>query len=207
MCIRDSLGSGLVASKKFLEKENIDIFDDEPTVQESLRQGVDLVMFSGDNIFGSLQSGIIAGDKKMIQSIKESPLFRTYRCSPLTLFELQETTSKYVSKKEIEIPLWKMISMKYKNLENRIRSVCENLEIKHEVVHDYSVMGGGTLPNKTIPSPVVQISELENKDLMSKLMLNEIPIIPRINKNNIIIDLRSTSEKNDKYIKDFFTKL
>ena len=201
------LGSGLVASKKFLEKENIDIFDDEPTVQESLRQGADLVMFSGDKLFGSLQSGIIAGDKKMIQSIKESPLFRTYRCSPLTLFELQETTSKYVSKKEIEIPLWKMISMKYENLENRIRSVCENLEIKHEVVHDYSVMGGGTLPNKTIPSPVVQISELENKDLMSKLMLNEIPIIPRINKNNIIIDLRSTSEKNDKYIKDFFTKL
>ena len=201
------LGSGLVASKKFLEKENIDIFDDEPTVQESLRQGADLVMFSGDKLFGSLQSGIISGDKKMIQSIKESPLFRTYRCSPLTLFELQETTSKYVSKKEIEIPLWKMISMKYENLENRIRSVCENLEIKHEVVHDYSVMGGGTLPNKTIPSPVVQISELENKDLMSKLMLNEIPIIPRINKNNIIIDLRSTSEKNDIYIKDFFTKL
>ena len=168
------LGSGLVASKKFLEKENIDIFDDEPTVQESLRQGADLVMFSGDKLFGSLQSGIIAGDKKMIQSIKESPLFRTYRCSPLTLFELQETTSKYVSKKEIEIPLWKMISMKYENLENRIRSVCENLEIKHEVVHDYSVMGGGTLPNKTIPSPVVQISELENKDLMSKLMLNAV---------------------------------
>jgi len=201
------LGSGLVASRKFLEKENIDIFDDEPTVQESLRQGADLVMFSGDKLFGSLQSGIIAGNKKKIQSIKESPLFRTYRCSPLTLFELQETTNKYVSKKEIEIPLWKMIVMKYENLENRIKSVCENLEIKYEVVHDNSVMGGGTLPNKSIASPVIQISELENKDLMSKLMRNDIPIIPRINKNNILIDLRSTLEKNDIYIKDFFTKL
>ena len=68
-------------------------------------------------------------------------------------------------------------------------------------------MGGGTLPNKSIASPVIQISELENPDLMSKLMGNEVPIIPRINKNNIIIDLRSTSEKNDIYIKDFFTKL
>ncbi len=201
------LGSGLVASRKFLEKENIDIFNDEPTVQESLRQGADLVMFSGDKLFGSLQSGIIAGDKRIIQSIKESPLFRTYRCSPLTLFELQETTNKYVSKKEIEIPLWKMIAMKYEDLENRIKTVSENLEIKHEVVNDNSVMGGGTLPNKSIPTPVIQISELENPDLMSKLMGNEIPIIPRINKNNIIIDLRSTSEKNDIYIKDFFTKL
>jgi len=201
------LGSGLVASRKFLEKENIDIFDDEPTVQESLIQGADLVMFSGDKLFGSLQSGVIAGDKKIIQSIKESPLFRTYRCSPLTLFELQETTNRYVSKKEIEIPLWKMIAMKYEDLENRINSVSENLEIKYEVVNDNSVMGGGTLPNKSISTPVIQISELENPDLMSKLMGNEVPIIPRINKNNIIIDLRSTSEKNDIYIKDFFTKL
>ena len=201
------LGSGLVASRKFLEKENIDIFDDEPTVQESLIQGADLVMFSGDKLFGSLQSGVIAGDKKIIQSIKESPLFRTYRCSPLTLFELQETTNRYVTKKEIEIPLWKMIAMKYEDLENRIKSVSENLEIKHEVVNDNSVMGGGTLPNKSIATPVIQISELENPDLMSKLMGNEVPIIPRINKNNIIIDLRSTSEKNDIYIKDFFTKL
>ena len=201
------LGSGLVASRKFLEKENIDIFNDEPTVQESLRQGADLVMFSGDKLFGSLQSGIIAGDKKMIRSIKESPLFRTYRCSPLTLFELQETTNKYVSKKEIEIPLWKMIAMKYEDLENRIKSVSKNLEIKHEVVNDNSVMGGGTLPNKSISTPVIQISELENPDLMSRLMGNDVPIIPRINKNNIIIDLRSTSEKNDIYIKDFFTKL
>ena len=201
------LGSGLVASRKFLEKENIDIFDDEPTVQESLIQGADLVMFSGDKLFGSLQSGVIAGDKKIIQSIKESPLFRTYRCSPLTLFELQETTNRYVSKKETEIPLWKMIAMKYEDLENRIKSVSENLEIKHEVVNDNSVMGGGTLPNKSISTPVIQISELENPDLMSKLMGNEVPIIPRINKNNIIIDLRSTSEKNDIYIKDFFTKL
>ncbi len=201
------LGSGLVASRKFLEKENIDIFDDEPTVQESLIQGADLVMFSGDKLFGSLQSGVIAGDKKIIQSIKESPLFRTYRCSPLTLFELQETTNRYVSKKEIEIPLWKMIAMKYEDLENRIKSVSENLEIKHEVVNDNSVMGGGTLPNKSISTPVIQISELENPDLMRKLMGNEVPIIPRINKNNIIIDLRSSSEKNDIYIKDFFTKL
>ena len=161
------LGSGLVASKKFLEKENIDIFDDEPTVQESLRQGADLVMFSGDKLFGSLQSGIIAGDEEMIRSIKESPLFRTYRCSPLTLFELQETTNKYVSKNEIEIPLWKMIAMNYEELENRIKSITENLKIKHEVVQDNSVMGGGTLPNKFIASPVIQISEQENTNLMN----------------------------------------
>ena len=61
--------------------------------------------------------------------------------------------------------------------------------------------------DRSISTPVIQISELENTNLMSKLIHNEIPIIPRINKNNIIIDVRSTSEKNDISIKDFFTNL
>ena len=201
------LGSGLVASRKFMERENINIFNDEPTVQESLKEGVDIVMFSGDKLFGSVQSGIIAGNKKIIESIKKAPLFRTYRCSPLTLFELQETTKKYISKKELEIPLWKMIAINYEDLENRVLSISKKLKIKHEIVEEFSVMGGGTLPNKLIPSPVIRIKESDNKDLINKLMKYETPIIPRINKDNIVIDLRSTIEKNDKFIEDFFSEL
>ena len=201
------LGSGLVASRKFMGRENINIFNDEPTVQESLKEGVDIVMFSGDKLFGSVQSGIIAGNKKIIESIKKAPLFRTYRCSPLTLFELQETTKKYISKKELEIPLWKMIAINYEDLENRVMSVSKKLKIKHEIVQEFSVMGGGTLPNKLIPSPVIRIKESDHKDLINKLMQYETPIIPRINKDNIVIDLRSTIEKNDKFIEDFFSEL
>ena len=201
------LGSGLVASRKFMGRENINIFNDEPTVQESLKEGVDIVMFSGDKLFGSVQSGIIAGNKKIIESIKKAPLFRTYRCSPLTLFELQETTKKYISKKELEIPLWKMIAINYEDLENRVMSVSKKLKIKHEIVQEFSVMGGGTLPNKLIPSPVIRIKESAHKDLINKLMQYETPIIPRINKDNIVIDLRSTIEKNDKFIEDFFSEL
>ena len=164
-------------------------------------------MFSGDKLFGSVQSGIIAGNKKIIESIKKAPLFRTYRCSPLTLFELQETTKKYISKKELEIPLWKMIAINYEDLENRVLSISKKLKIKHEIVEEFSVMGGGTLPNKLIPSPVIRIKESDHKDLINKLMKYETPIIPRINKDNIVIDLRSTIEKNDKFIEDFFSEL
>ncbi len=198
------LGSGLVASRKFLKKENIEILDDEPTVQESLESGVDLVMFSGDKLFGSVQSGIIAGNNTMVNSIKNAPLFRTYRCSPLTLFELQETVKKYISKNEKEIPLWEMISMSYEQLEKRLQNLSDKIKLKHTIENDYSLMGGGTLPDKSISSPVLKINRLENENLMNKFLENTIPIIPRINKDNIIIDLRSTSEKNDNVLLEFF---
>ena len=198
------IGSGLVISRKFLEKENISIFNGEPTIQDSLKDGADLVMFSGDKLFGSVQSGIIAGNQKLIKKIKDSPLFRTYRCSPFTLYELQETTKKYISKKELEIPVWKMISLKYEDLYKRVEKISKVIKFEHSIVDDYSIMGGGTMPNKKILSPVLKIGMLSNEHLLKKLISNSTPIIPRTNKEKIVIDIRSTNKKNDDKIIDFF---
>ena len=198
------IGSGLVISRKFLEKENISIFNGEPTIQDSLKEGADLVMFSGDKLFGSVQSGIIAGNQKLIKKIKDSPLFRTYRCSPFTLYELQETTKKYISKRELEIPVWKMISLKYEDLYKRVEKISKVIKFEHSIVDDYSIMGGGTMPDKKILSPVVKIGMLSNEHLLKKLISNSTPIIPRTNKEKIVIDIRSTDKKNDDKIIDFF---
>ena len=198
------IGSGLVISRKFLEKENISIFNSEPTIQESLEDGSDVVMFSGDKLFGSVQSGIIAGNQRIIKKIKDSPLFRTYRCSPFTLYELQETTIKYISKSELEIPVWNMISLKYEDLYKRAEEISKVIKFEHSIVDDYSIMGGGTMPDKKIISPVIKIDMLSNEDLLKNLILNSKPIIPRTSKEKIVIDLRSTHKKNDEIIKTFF---
>ena len=105
------IGSGLVVEKKFLEKNNIEFFNNEQRVQDSLEDGSDLVMFSGDKLFGSIQAGVIAGKKELTTSIKESPLFRTYRCSPVVTYELQKTTNLYLSKDESSIPFWSFIQL------------------------------------------------------------------------------------------------
>ena len=198
------IGSGLVISRKFLKKENLSIFDNEPTIQESLKDGADVVMFSGDKLFGSVQSGIIAGNQKIIKKIKDSPLFRTYRCSPFTLYELQETTKKYISKNELEIPLWKMISLKYDDLYKRVEEISKVIKFEHSIVDDYSIMGGGTMPNKKIQSPVLKFDILNNEHLLDDLISNSTPIIPRTNKEKIVIDIRSADKKNDEIIKNFF---
>ena len=123
------LGSGLVVDRKFLEINHIDIFKNETSVQNSLDNGSDLVMFSGDKLFGSVQSGIIAGKSKFIENIKNYSLFRTYRCSPLTLFELQETVANYINKDELNIPFWYLVSQSYQSLEMRIEILLLNLAL------------------------------------------------------------------------------
>ena len=201
------LGSGLVVDRKFLEINHIDIFKNETSVQNSLDNGSDLVMFSGDKLFGSVQSGIIAGKSKYIENIKNYSLFRTYRCSPLTLFELQETVANYINKDELNIPFWYLVSQSYQSLEMRIENIVSESSFKFDVEEGTSLIGGGTLPDVTMKSPVLTIKEEASNSLLNMFLLNEVPIIPYFYKNRICIDLRSVFEDQDKIIKTCLNKL
>ena len=200
------LGSGLVVSDQFLDKFNLDIFKTEMTVQSSIKKGSDLVMFSGDKLFGSIQSGVIAGKKDLIEDIKSYSLFRTFRCSPTVLHALQETTEKYVRKSELDIPFWQLVTEPYDNLLNRCNNIIQNISYKAEVVEGESVIGGGTMPDSIIKSPVIQISEAKSTQLLELFLQNVAPIIPRIVDNVICLDLRSVFEDQDKVIIDLLSK-
>ena len=200
------LGSGLVVSDQFLDKFNLDIFKTEMTVQSSIKKGSDLVMFSGDKLFGSIQSGVIAGKKDLIEDIKSYSLFRTFRCSPTVLHALQETTEKYVRKSELDIPFWQLVTEPYDNLLNRCNNIIQNISYKAEVVEGESVIGGGTMPDSIIKSPVIQIGEAKSTQLLELFLQNVAPIIPRIVDNVICLDLRSVFEDQDKAIIDLLSK-
>ena len=194
------LGSGLVIDKKFLEVNNLSIFRDEPFVQDSLSAGADLVMFSGDKLFGSVQSGMIAGNESLINKIKNYSLFRTYRCSPITLFELQETVIKYLNKNEKEIPFWNLITEPYSTLEERCKSIAKSISFSTTIEKGESVIGGGTLPDVTLKSPILLIKNEKIGNIISKLIKNDIPIVPRIIKDQVCLDLRSVFDNQDAVI-------
>ena len=194
------MGSGLVIEKRFLEKNNIDYFKNEQHVQDSLKDGADLVMFSGDKLFGSVQAGIIAGRKELIEYIKESPLFRTYRCSPMVTYELQKTTNLYLSKKETLIPLWSSLQTTHDELLKRIKNISSKLTLDHTIENDYSLIGGGSMPDVKIPSPVISIATSEDSNILSKLVSLDIPVIPRIKDSKVIFDIRSSFETDDDLI-------
>ena len=194
------MGSGLVIEKRFLEKNNIDYFKNEQHVQDSLKDGADLVMFSGDKLFGSVQAGIIAGSKELIKNIKESPLFRTYRCSPIVTYELQRTTNLYLSKKETLIPLWSSLQTTHDELLKRVENISSKLTLDHTIENDYSLIGGGSMPDVKIPSPVISIATSEDSNILSKLVSLDIPVIPRIKDSKVIFDIRSSFETDDDLI-------
>ena len=191
------LGSGLVIDKKFLEINNVNIFRDEPFVQDSLSDGSDLVMFSGDKLFGSVQSGMIAGNEGLVKEIKNYSLFRTYRCSPITLFELQETAVKYLNKKEKEIPFWNLITEPYSSLEERCRNIAKSISFSTTIEKGKSVIGGGTLPSVTLESPILLIKNEKTENIINQLIKNDTPIVPRIVKDRVCLDLRSVFNVQD----------
>ena len=194
------LGSGLVIDKKFLEINNVNIFRDEPFVQDSLSDGSDLVMFSGDKLFGSVQSGMIAGNERLVKEIKNYSLFRTYRCSPITLFELQETAVKYLNKKEKEIPFWNLITEPYSSLEERCKNIAKSISFSTTIEKGKSVIGGGTLPSVTLESPILLIKKEKTGNIINQLIKNDTPIVPRIIKDKVCLDLRSVFNDQDAVI-------
>ena len=201
------LGSGLVIEESFLEKHSLSIFKKEPRVQQSIKDGVDIVMFSGDKLFGSVQSGIIAGKYKLIESIKSFSIFRTYRCSDIVLYELQKTTELYIQKNEENIPFWNLLKNTYSQLENRIQKIIKKSNLEYKIINGESLIGGGTLPNITLSSPVMVLDIDESEKVLEKLVSNEYPIIPRVINGKINIDLRSVFESQDNEIAKFLNSI
>ena len=201
------IGSGLVVEKRFLEKNNIEFFSNEQHVQDSLEDGADLVMFSGDKLFGSVQAGVIAGRKELTTLIKESPLFRTYRCSPVITYELQKTTNLYLSKDESSIPFWSFILLSFEQLEKRLQMIASKLNLQYSIEEDFSLIGGGSMPDVKIPSPVISIDSSTDRNMLNKLSSLDVPIIPRVKDNKVIFDIRSSFQNDDEKIIDALNNL
>lgn len=201
------LGSGLVIDTSFLTKHNLTIFEKEPRVQQSIEDGSDIVMFSGDKLFGSVQSGIIAGNSEIVDSIKNFSIFRTYRCSAIVLSELQKTTEMYLRKSERNIPFWSLLTEQYVDLEKRIKEITKNINHNFEIITGESIIGGGTLPNVTLKSPVLVLNISETDKILTELLGNEIPIIPRVANGKINLDLRSVFENQDSEITKFLNSI
>lgn len=195
----EDLGSGVLID---LSKYGLEY---EPTVQDSINNGVDVVTFSGDKLLGGPQAGIIVGKKKYIDAMKRHPLTRAFRIDKFTISALEATLKLYLDEQEAikKIPTLRMLTIEKNELENKAKRLynrlIENVESKNchiEIVDDYSEVGGGSLPLEKMDTKCIRI-ELENlsiTELESYLRSYKIPIITRVYKDKIYIDLRTVKE-------------
>jgi L-seryl-tRNA(Ser) seleniumtransferase len=199
LSVVDDLGSGCLIdlTQYGLEKE--------PTVQETIKTGVDAVTFSGDKLLGGPQAGIILGKKKFLDLFKINPLTRALRIDKLTLAALESTLLLYFDEKKAmeEIPTLRMLSLDTRRLKRRGRRLLKRLSgmmnkrMTFTLKEDVSQVGGGALPLQELPTVVVAIKPLDFSvnSLEENLRKGDPPIISRISKEELILDMRTVFDE------------
>lgn len=163
----------------------------EPTVRESLAAGVDLVCFSGDKLLGGPQAGIILGKKELIVKIRKHPLARAVRADKTCLAALNATLLHYLKDEaEREIPIWRMISLMPDQLKVRAEVWRETVG-QGEVIQSESTVGGGSLPEESLPSFVLALKVKSPDKFLRKLREEIPPIIARTENNKVLLDPRT----------------
>ena len=183
----EDLGSGCL-----LDLNRFGIHD-EPSVQDSLKAGVDVVSFSGDKLLGGPQAGIILGKKQYVDILKKHPLNRAMRVDKMTLAALEATLHSYEQGTEDEIPVIGMLAAQPEALRQKaqqLHSLLEEAGIPSQVVPVEGRVGGGSVPNHSLPSYAVALEGAVN-DLEQKLRLGLRPIIGRIHNDRYLLDVRT----------------
>ncbi|WP_305863698.1 L-seryl-tRNA(Sec) selenium transferase [Aliarcobacter butzleri] len=182
---------------------------DEPSILDIMKYKPSLLSFSGDKLFGSVQAGIIIGKKELIAKIKKNQLLRMLRVDKITLALLEETLNSYLKNELDSIPTLKMLSTKIETLEqraNNLKEKCENF-IKCEVIKTSTMVGGGTTPNKKIPTIALALEYKNYKPNKLEEILRKNSIISRIENDKVLLDFRTILESDCKKIEEILKNL
>jgi L-seryl-tRNA(Ser) seleniumtransferase len=206
--VMEDLGSGTFVdfSKYGLLKE--------PTVQESVKAGADIVTFSGDKLLGGPQAGIIVGKNNIIEKIKKNPINRALRIDKLTLAALESTLRHYrnIEKEMDAIPTLRLMTLPFDHIESNAKTLFEMLEnigdqrLSVDLIDIFSRPGGGSLPLLKLPSKGlgVRVQGISANTIEKQMRNNECPIIGRIEEDLFIMDLRTILDDELQLIENAF---
>ena len=172
----------------------------EPTVQESLAAGADVLCFSGDKLLGGPQAGIILGRADLLARIKKHPLARAVRADKLCLAALSATLLHYLKDEATrEIPVWRMISMSPQQARVRAEAWREALG-RGEVAASESTVGGGSLPDESLPTFVLSLKVKSPDKFLKRLREANPPVIARTENDKILLDPRTVLDEQEKQL-------
>ena len=175
----------------------------EPTAQESLAAGVDLMMFSGDKLLGGPQAGIVAGRRDLIETLKRHPLARALRNDKATIAGITATLRHYfLGEAESAVPVWRMIATPAATIEARAQAWRKALGVG-AVQESRSMVGGGSLPGESLPTSVLALREVDfpasgsAASVATALRMGEPSVVGRVEKDEVLLDPRTVAESED----------
>lgn len=198
----EDLGSGaMVATEEFGIPEH------EPTPAEALKDGADLVCFSGDKLFGGPQAGIIAGKKRFVAALKREPLFRALRCDKLIFAALQSTVDLHLNESTSEIPALALLRISRDELRARAAAIfarLRGLPLQITIGRGAVKAGGGTLPRSMISSITIDIvpENCSVRDFATSLRTSVPPVVGYIANERFKLDLRTIFPHQDDAVID-----
>ncbi len=174
----------------------------EPTVQESLAAGADVICFSGDKLLGGPQAGIIIGREKLLDKIKRHPLARAVRADKLCLAGLSATLIHYLKGEALlKIPVWQMISMDEDLIHQRAEAWKKALGFGN-VTQGKSMIGGGSLPEESLPTWLLLLAAPNPNKILARLRALPLPLIARIENDRVVLDPRTVFPEQDLQVID-----
>ena len=187
----------------------------EPTVTEALKEGADVVLFSGDKLLGGPQCGVVIGKKEYVDRMKSHPMARAFRVDKMTLAALEATFFEYQDSKRAmrEIPVLRMITETGIRLKEKAEKLCgqlseaaPSLEFMVEPCRDQ--VGGGSAPLVMLEGYAVTVSGEDFDAERSERLLRkeELPIIARVARDKLWLSVRTIEETEFKWIREAFSK-
>jgi L-seryl-tRNA(Ser) seleniumtransferase len=175
-------------------------FGGEPVVRQSIAEGADLVLFSGDKLLGGPQAGIIAGRKELVQKVEKDPLMRAFRLDKMTLAALEATLRLYLNEERAlqEVPVLRLLGTPLTELRQRAQELASRLRgvpgvASAEAVEDVAYVGGGSLPDQTMKTWVVEAraAEVGDADLAWRLRNGTPAVVGRLRDGKLVLDVRT----------------
>ena len=192
----EDLGSGSLLDLRSLGVNG------EPSVLDSLRQGVDVVTYSGDKLLGGPQAGILSGRSDLIARMRANSLFRALRVDKLTYAALEATLVAYVKGNHDAIPTLRMMRISKEEIGKRAEVIAQKIRSSRltvEVLNGESVIGGGAAPSAVLPTRLLAVScaGLSADGLSARLRAADPPIVARVEEGRVLLDLRTVFPEQD----------
>jgi L-seryl-tRNA(Ser) seleniumtransferase len=170
---------------------------DEPRVQSAVREGAELVVFSGDKLLGGPQAGIAVGSSRLVSAMRRHPLVRALRADKLCLTALEATLDAYLEgTAPEELPVLRMLRAPGSEVEERARRLAGELalaapDLEVDAAPSVARSGGGTLPTYEIPSFAVRLGGTDAESLAGRLRESDPPVVGRVHEGRLWLDVRT----------------